>query len=83
MFLLIEKSLDVRSFMSWLNPIRNNTIEIESVGNDSLMKVYSKHPAISVMILMAAIGRPIWRHIFLATNIKATQEMISKAEVAQ
>ena len=35
------------------------------------------------MILMAARGRPICRHIFLITNIKATQKIISNVVVAQ
>jgi len=83
MLFLIEKFFAMRSFSSWLNAIRNKTIEMESVGNDSLMKLYSKHPAISVMILMAAMGKPICRHIFLVTNIKATQKIISNVVVAQ
>ena len=67
--------------MSRLRLMRNNKIEIESVGNDSLIKVYSKQPAIRVMILMPAIGKPIRRPIFLIINIKETQEMMSNTVV--
>ena len=41
-----------------LKPARKKTREIVSVGNDSLIKVYSKQPVIRVIIFTAEVGIP-------------------------
>lgn len=66
-----------------LNPIKNKTTDMVSVGKDSLMKVYSKHPVISVIKLIAAMEKPICRQIFLITKIKQMLTIISNVVVAQ
>jgi len=66
-----------------LSPIRKKTTEMVSVGNDSLIKGYSKHPVMSVIILMAAMGNPICLHIFLTIMINEMPAIISSVVVAQ
>ena len=69
--------------MNISNPIRKIAKAGISVGNDLKINAYSKHPAINVIILTAAVGKFNSITIFLTRKIMVIAKIKSSDVVAQ